>query len=370
MGKYVSWLKWPGRPVSVFTLLLLLLSFFFICPSSSPGQEYRDVLPEYRVKLPDDLYYRDDFRIQWWYFTGHLSTVSGRRFGYELTFFVVGVQKRKYVSRFGLNTVVISHFALSDISEGEYFFSDKADGVVFGFAGASRDRLGVFVGGDRLEGSMEEFHLAASAEDRAIDLSLIPGKPYVPNGEGGYSRKSESSPLQASLYFSNTDLRTAGTVKIADRVFEVTGKSWFDREISSRPGSEDLAGWDWFAIQLDDGRDIMLSLLRKSDGALDRFSSGTLVYRDGTYRILDKGDFSVRALDRYRSRKTGAWYPSAWEVGIPSENLSLRVTPLMQDQEFVAPYSTWNYYWEGACRVSGSTGGRAYVELTGYSEKK
>ncbi len=349
-----------------FVPIFLLLTLFFGSPVQSFEQEYRDVLPGYRVKLPDDIHFKEDYRVQWWYFTGHLNTEDKREFGYEITFFAVNVQKKEFESRFGLNTLFISHFALSDIEGQEYYYRESMDGGAFGFSGAKRDRLSVWVGDDLLEGSLEKLRLKAAGQGRAVDLTLVPEKPYVLNGDAGFSRKSSDDPLLASIYISNTDLETVGTVKIGGRSIGVRGKSWFDREISSRGQLGNLKGWDWFAIQLDDGREIMLYQLRKKDGSIDDFSTGTFVGRDGTYRILKKDEFFLRPLGHYRSKKTGARYPSSWTVRVPGEKVDLTVTPLIQDQEFVAPFSTGNYYWEGACRVEGSATGRAYVELTGY----
>jgi predicted secreted hydrolase len=342
------------------------ICLIFIVTPLLHGQEYRDVFPGYSVQLPDDLFYKDDYRVQWWYFTGHLFDESGREFGYELTFFVVGVQKRIYKSQFGTNRIYISHFAISDVGEEGYFFHDRTDSGAFSFAGADDKRLRVWVGKDMLEGTTDRMHIEASEKDTSIDLEIVPEKPVILHGQKGYSRKSEESPLISSIYLSYTSLKTEGRLKIGDQVFSVKGKSWFDREISSRGLGDDQAGWDWFSIQLDDGREIMLYILRNKDGSLDNFSSGTVVYRDGRYRHLAKDDFTVAVLHHYISEKTGARYPSKWKVDIPPERIVLRITPLIQDQEFIAHASTGNYYWEGTCKVEGSAQGRAYVEMTGY----
>jgi predicted secreted hydrolase len=329
-------------------------------------QEYFDVTPDYRVKFPQDFYYRKDYKVQWWYFTGHLFDEGGREFGYELTFFVVNVQKRDYKSQFGVNNVYISHFAISDVLEKKFYFSDKTDSGAYDFAGAKDNQLKVWVGKNTLEGTLEKMHIKASVEDEALDLVLIPTKPVVLNGENGYSRKSEESPLIVSVYFSNSSLKTEGRLKIGNKVFNVKGKSWFDREISSRGLWKNQTGWDWFAIQLDDKREVMLYILRNKDGSIDRYSSGTFIYHDGKYRHISKDDFTVKVLANYKSKKTGVRYPSQWEIKIPSENLILRIIPLMEDQEVLAYNSTGNCYWEGTCKVEGETTGRAYIEMTGY----
>ncbi len=347
-------------------LLFLHFCVLFLLPFPASGQEWHDVAPGNTVKLPEDLYYRKDYRIQWWYFTGHLFDEAGREFGYELTFFAAGVQKRKYRSAFGVDTVYLSHFAISDVAGSRYYHFSDADAGAYGFAGADSNRLRVWVGKDMLDGTMKKMHIKAKAEVADLDLILAPEKPVVLNGEKGYSRKSEESPLIASLYFSYTDLETTGTLNLGNAVFHVKGKSWFDREISSRGLAKDEAGWDWFALQLDDGREIMLYDIRKKDGSIDRYSSGTFVYDDGTYRHLAESDFTVSVLSHYTSKRTNIRYPSKWRIQVPSERLSLLVTPLIQDQEFTGIDAMGNAYWEGTCKVEGGAEGRAYVEMTGY----
>jgi predicted secreted hydrolase len=351
--------------IAITTKLLYIMLALISC-SPAYAREYLDVTRDYKLKFPTDLYYKKDYVVQWWYFTGHLFDESGREFGYELTFFVVDIQKRHYKSRFGVNRIYISHFAVSDISGNEFYFSDEEDAGACGFAGADDNGLKVWVVKNALEGTIGKMHLKASGKDDGIDLDLAPAKPLVLNGDKGYSRKSEESPFIASYYFSYTRLNTAGTLTIGNKVFHVKGESWFDREVSTRGPGEKQAGWDWFGIQLDDKRELMLYLLRNKDGSTDRYSSGTFVYPDGGYRSLSKDDFSIRVLARYRSQKTGAMYPSEWEINIPSEKLKLRITPLMEDQEVLAYNSTGNYYWEGTCKVEGNAKGRAYVEMTGY----
>lgn len=345
---------------------LVVIFFLISFCSVSQAQDYLDITKDSKLQFPEDFFFKKDYRVQWWYFTGHLFDTDGREFGYELTFFTVNVQKRDYKSRFGVNRFYISHFAVSDVTGNRFLFSDKADTGVYDFAGAKGNRLAVWTGQNVLDGTAGKMHIKASDEDKAIDLQLIPVKPVVPNGENGYSRKSEESPLIASLYFSYTNLETQGKLKMGNRVFKVKGKSWFDREMSSRGPGRRQAGWDWFAIQLDDRSEVMLYILRNRDGSIDRYSSGTFVYPDGKYRHLSNDDFSVDIFARYASRRTGARYPSEWEIRIPSEKVVMRIIPLLEDQEVLAYDSTGNYYWEGTCKVEGAVKGRAYVEMTGY----
>lgn len=347
-----------------FQILCVTLLFVRALPLSA--EDWREVAPGHSVSLPGDLYFKEGYRVQWWYLTGHLFDRTGREFGYEMTFFAAGIQQRTYQSEFGTELIYLSHMAVSDIAGNRYYHYSNADSGAYGFAGADSRRLHVWVGPSSLSGPDRKMRIRGVAGDISLDLSVVPKKPAVLHGDNGYSRKSEESPLIASLYFSFTDLETSGTLKLGQDVFQVTGKSWFDREISSRGIAENEAGWDWFAIQLDDDREIMLYEIRKKDGKPDPFSSGTVVYRNGAYRRLEKKDFTVKIKSRYTSRHTKARYPSKWEVSIPSEGLSLVLTPLIEDQEFTAAEAIRKTYWEGACSVEGTVPGRAYVEMTGY----
>lgn len=341
------------------------LIFIFSTVAASAGG-FREISQDYALRFPQDFYYKDGYRLQWWYFTGHLFDRKGNEYGYELTFFVVGVQTTAYKSKFGVNNIYISHFAVTDVAGRKFYTFEKSDPGTYGFAGARRKELKVWVGGNELGETQSKMRLRAKGRDTALDLILVPGKPVVLNGNNGYSRKSEESPETASWYFSYTDMKTDGSLTIGGEKSLVHGKSWFDREISSGRMGQKEKGWDWFALQLDDGREIMIYVMRKTDGTIDRFSSGTVVYPKGKYRHLGIDDFRITPLKYYKSAKTAARYPSEWEIKIPGENLDLKVTPLVKDQEFVATYSTGNYYWEGTCKVEGQTPGRAYVELTGY----
>jgi len=343
--------------------VIIFLSISSICLP----EEFFSVTKDYKLKFPENLNFKKDFRIQWWYFTGHIYDEKGSEFGYELTFFVVNVQKKKFNSKFGVNRIYISHFAITDVLNEKFYFSEKADSGAFGFAELSENELNFRIDENSLRYNIiNGFHIKAQDSEKALELFLKPLKPLVLHGENGYFRKSEESPFIASYYFSYSNLYTHGTLKIRNKKFKVTGKSWFDREFLSNLIGTKLSGWDWFSIQLDDEREIMLYILRKKDGSIDLHSSGTFIYANGKYRNLSIKEFSVTARSFYISRKTKAKYPIEWEVRIPSEEVNIRITSLVKEQEVLAYKTTGNYYWEGTCKVEGSSNGRAYLEMTGY----
>jgi predicted secreted hydrolase len=147
-----------------------------------------------------------------------------------------------------------------------------------------------------------------------------------------------------------------------------------DHEFGSNQLREDQVGWDWFSIQLDNKTELMLYLMRRKDGSVDPYSSGTLVHSDGTTKRLALGDYRVEVLDRWKSLKSGAVYPMKWKVAIPSQQIELEINPAFSDQELITNRSTRVAYWEGAVSINGSYGnkpvsGQGYVEMTGYSGK-
>jgi predicted secreted hydrolase len=190
-------------------------------------------------------------------------------------------------------------------------------------------------------------------------------------GPNGYSRKG-NGPTAASLYYSFTRMATEGTLTVDGELMPVAGESWMDKEFGSNQLSADQTGWDWFSLQLDDRREVMLYDLRGTTAA-SAFGRGTVVEADGTTRYLTAGEFVVEEIDTWQSEATGARYPSGWRVRIPGADLSLIVTPELKAQENRSALLPRLFYWEGAVKVEtcdGRAAGRGFVELTGYGTER
>ena len=312
-----------------------------------------------------------DFRNEWWYFTGNLQDGTGRRFGYQLTFFRIALAPGAPASssRWRTNQVYMAHFALTDVAADSHLGFERFGRAAAGVAGAENPPLHLWLDDWVVEAGDEQgfpLRLKAESDGVAIDLLLAPSKPVVLNGDRGLSRKSVTQG-NASYYYSLTRLPTTGSLRTAEGRFEVTGSSWLDREWSTSALAEDQAGWDWFALQLDDGRDLMLYRLRRKDGSMDPASAGTLVDNDGETVHLSARDMDLAVRDYWTSPRTGARYPVRWRLKVPREKLSLEVEPLVVDQEM----NTRVRYWEGAVSAKGEAAGRpvsgsGYMELAGY----
>jgi len=222
-----------------------------------------------------------------------------------------------------------------------------------------------------------DFSMSDSAQGTAFDLSTIPNRPLVLEGPNGYSAKNAAGSA-ASLYYSFPRMDTRGTLRVGGKTWKVRGDTWMDREFTSSSLGSGQVGWDWMGLRLEDGRDLMLYILRRSDGQVD-FRNATLVDAAGRPRYLDPSQWSVHVLDTWKSPNTQAVYPSRWLVVVPQEGLRLEVVPEMPDQENRSRLLNNLYYWEGAARVrapvgagtdrpAGRTVGGGYVELTGYGK--
>jgi predicted secreted hydrolase len=215
--------------------------------------------------------------------------------------------------------------------------------------------------------------LEARHQDMELSLDLVPRKPIVFHGQNGLSRKGPGDG-QASYYFSYTDLRTRGSIRTAgsNARISVEGTSWFDHEFGSNQLASDQVGWDWFSLHLSDGRDLMIYVLRRSDGSLEPTSSGTLVSQTGSATHLGLSDISLEVLDRWKSPKSGGAYPSRWRIRISSQTMEIVVSPLVAAQELITEGSTGIVYWEGTVQGTGTSMGKqvtceGYVEMTGYA---
>lgn len=363
-------------PLAAAALAASLAAAAFAAPAGPPvdADGFRLVVPPYAFRFPADHASHPRFRIEWWYYTGHLDA-PGRAFGYELTFFRVALPPRRVASpsAWAARDLVFLHLALTDATRGRFRSFETARRAALGLAGADSTRYHVWLAGSSAALGPDGLghRLRGEADDFTLDLALVPRKPPAVNGRDGVSVKSAGAG-NASHYYSLTRLDTRGRVVVDGDTLAVTGESWMDHEFTSNGLAQGLAGWDWFSVQLDDDRELMLYRLRRTDGGVEPFSSGTLVGRDGRARPLGPGDFRVRATGSWQSTRTGGAYPSGWEVELPGEALALALEPVLADQELVARSMGGVAYWEGAVRVRGTSrgvpvAGRGYVELTGYA---
>lgn len=314
-----------------------------------------------------------EFRTEWWYFTGNLSTASGRDFGFHLTFFrnALAPEVTERASAWAARDLYMAHFALADAEGGRTHDAERFARGALDLAGARAEPFGVWLLDWRAESLRPErglFPLRLSARDGdvSLDLELTPRKDLVLQGDAGLSRKS-GEVGNASYYYAFTRLAATGSVAVDGATHAVEGSAWCDREWSTSALGPEQEGWDWLALQLDDGSDLMVYRLRRADGTSSPYSSGSLVGADGAVTRLAAEDIDFTVRETWRSPRSGAAYPSVLGVSVASQKIELVVKPLLADQELDLSVR----YWEGAVRISGQragrlVAGRGYMELTGY----
>ena len=325
-------------------------------------------------EFPADHGPHPDFRTEWWYVTGNLTSRDGRDFGFQLTIFRSALSPRSpgTESAWGTNQAYMAHFTVTDIAARRFQAHERFARGAVGLAGATAEPLRVWLEDWVLESpatSTFPLRLAAEGDDVALHLELTRGKPLVLQGDLGLSKKGPE-PGNASYYYSFTRLPAAGTLVVSADTLEVSGLAWLDREWSTSVLGEGQVGWDWFALQLEDGWDLMIYRLRRADGTAAPESAGVLVDPSGAKVALEWGvDVLMESTGTWASGVDGAVYPSGWRIRVPSRGWDLAVEPRVRDQELDVSFR----YWEGAVSVRGAgeggtaVGGRGYVELTGYA---
>jgi predicted secreted hydrolase len=359
-----------------------------VAPRTASPVAVADPLP---VVLPRDDGPHDRLT-EWWYYTGHLRTDDGARFGFEFVIF--------RAERGAFPTSWVSHLAITDETGRRFLYGQRLevgpgvdhsprgpDGEPTGFdlslTGADPSRpetqgrpawaMSGSGGNDRLNASLAlgEATVAGSPGTTSgplgFDLRLTATKPPALHDHDGWI---DFGPAGGSYYYSRTAMTATGTLGLDGRNRAVTGAAWFDHQwgdfISVGGG-----GWDWFAVNLDDGTDLTLSLVRETDGSYP-LVYGTNVAADGTARHLDRDAFSAEVTGRWRSEATGADYPAGWTIRIPGDDLAIELRPTVAAQELDTRATTGVVYWEGSQVVTATRGGRplggeGYVELTGYA---
>jgi predicted secreted hydrolase len=354
-------------------LALGLILALLLAGGARAGEGFEMPRPGRAFQFPRDHGAHPEYKTEWWYYVGHLKAASGETFGYQLTFFRAALRQPDPQSRsaWTLNTIYFAHLALTDPLRRTFAFREKAGRGALGLSGAAAGAMKVWIDDWQAELQGEEFHLLAQDGGLGLDLVLKPLKPPALHGQGGYSRKSEKHDA-ASYYYSLPRLNTRGTIAVDGRKLAVTGTSWMDHEFFTGAMAPNLSGWDWFSLQLADGWEVMLYLLRHPDGAVDPASSGTLIDPQGGTQHLQLGDFTVKPTGAWTSPHSQTKYPAGWEIIIPGTGYRLTLTPTLPDQEIRAAAPARVTYWEGQVKIEGvkngaPVSGSGYAELTGYA---
>lgn len=346
--------------------------------------DFRSITGPCHLTFPRDHGPHPGYQTEWWYYTGNLAAADGRRFGFQFTVFrrqltpdpeKEGGRAGEALSKWRTNQIYIGHAAVSDIGGRVHYTADTMARGMTLLAGASQHDGITRIRLRDWEAQIDSrsHRLQAAGEDFSYRLQLVPEKPLVLHGDAGYSRKG-ATPERASCYYSFTRLAVAGHLVLRGESIPVEGLGWMDQEFSSAYLEPGLAGWDWFSLQLSDGTEVMLFLLRREEGGVSAASSGTFVDGNGTSLALGREDFTAIPGARWESPRSGAVYPIGWSLVLHPLDLRLELTAAFPDQEMATDETTGVTYWEGSVSVTGtrkgaSVGGHGYLEMTGRTGK-
>ncbi len=365
----------------IFFYIIVILLFI---PYSLWGEDFKRALPGKIFSFPQDHFSHPEFKTEWWYYSGHLQsqTPDKKSYGYQLTFFRTALrgETKNQKSKWSIQNLYFAHLALTNESKKKFEYREKISRGSLGEAGAlpystDEKNFRIWIEDWSVEGKgsmMQNHFLKAGDKNFGIELMLTPEKNPVIHGQNGISQKAEGEGY-ASHYYSISRLKTEGKIFLKGKEISVQGISWMDHEFGSSQLRDYQVGWDWFSIQLDNQFELMFYQIRHQNGKIDPYSSGTIIFPDGRYQHLPKKEFQIEVLDQWKSRKSGATYPSKWRAKVPDHRIELLLTPTVKDQELITKESTRVIYWEGSVKVDGKyqnnlVKGMGYAELTGYAK--
>jgi predicted secreted hydrolase len=345
-------------------------ALFFFSTLAMP--QYRNALPGYRYRFPQDHFNHPDFQTEWWYYTGNVKSEDGHRFGFELTFFRQGVDRNsKTPSTWEVRDLYLAHLALSDLDGVKFLQAERTNRAGPGIAGVSDTDGRIWNGNWQIAWRSDGQMLQAIDERFALHFTLESAKPPVVHGENGVSQKAEGTG-HASHYISLTRLNTKGEIELGGRKFAVTGAAWMDHEFFTNQLEAGQVGWDWMSIQLQDNTELMLFHIRRKDGSIDPYSAGTYVDARGESTHLRRDDFTLEpAGATWMSPATRAVYPVRWKISVPKLGIAFEASTQLPSQELASAAGFVPAYWEGAEVFAGTKGrsligGVGYLEMTGY----
>lgn len=310
--------------------------------------------------------------IEWWYFNGNLKDKKGNKYAFMNCLFKANVKKIKIPflskiilkSKIPLKTIYFCHSLISDIKEKKFYpFIDY-------FSFISKDSfskpllfinyLNSIIPSAYINCKIEEkerFKYHLKTED--VDLMLFSAKkPLLLDKNGYIDLKSKKT-----YYYSLTNLKTKGTIRIKNKIIKVEGKSWMDHQWANTSYSKDDS-WVWFSIQLDNNTEMVC--FEYNDGK-DKTYLASISYPNDKQEHIHEVKFTSFGR-KWISPKTKAEYPLSWRIEIPLKGIDLEVSPLIRNQEMV--FGTINY-WEGPLKVKGifnnkKVKGSGFLELAGY----
>ena len=369
-----------------------------------------------------------DVSIEWWYLYAHLTTKSGHRYAVVTSFFRFGnAQAMKDASGATHQPQPQSHYMIyavtdeTDQTHKTYSLADRNSLRMLQqlaalalmanpsnkqasklLALASENRFppptqlidgACHVGDDPNFGAVygkigslkaeprfaNTFHLNLGGSGTPhVDLTFVGAKP--PMYVGGDGNTGVYVPTDMK-YVSLTRCNVTGTIDDGNGPETVaSAQGWFDHQWGDTWTTTSV-GWDWWGVQLADGRDILFFRQRHMDTGEIFSPMATIEDASGNLTVTRNITFTPDPASVWLSPRTGIRYPLNWSVGLPDQGLTLDISPVMDDQEMPV-MASGGAIWEGSVKVDAYAGlpgnvdtngpvkaipGVGYQELVGYA---
>ena len=285
---------------------------------------------------------------EWWYCTGYLQDQAGRMFSFQFTLAKVLV--------YGLKLHLLMT-ALSDFETGKHFYSQQA--IFFGRnLTITADQIGVD-GKAHIKFGERKLALGITSAEYSLQLDMAALKPPVWHCDNGVLCMGLDDPKQTTYYWSYTNLAASGKLVLEGQEFQVSGKSWFDKQGGTYNIINRWTHWEWFSLRFFDDEEVMLFSFPQ-----DAYQDGTFIDREGSYQRLNNFEITPLGFTEADEKK----FSFGWKVllnGIKDQEYT--IVPKMDGQVNLT-------YYELLADVvdkSGSTVGYCVVELLPgvYNEK-
>ncbi len=316
------------------------------------------------IKFPKDEFIHN-YIIEWWYFNGHLKDKNGNKYAFMNCLFKVNVKKAKipFLSHIPFKISYFSHSLILDLKHKTFHHRIAPFSII---SDDSFSKPMFYINYINLEIKKGYNNCIIEKTDKStyhiknedIDLDLYSIKPPLLEGGKGYLDLHSKT----TYYYSLTNLKTKGRIKIKNKWINITGKSWMDHQWADVTYSKDK--WNWFSIQLDDDTEIVCCVY--DDGEIKTYFAD-ISYSNGKQEHFTK--IKIIPLKGYwTSPKSKAVYPLSWQIKIPEKKLELNITTKINNQEIL--FGSINY-WEGPIQVKSEFNGKkvngvGFMELVGY----
>ena len=353
------------------------------------------------ISLPEDIGPHSLTDMEWWYYYAFLKGDHGGKYAVMAAYYQAGelpVLKGHYLifSIIDLNKLTSHSFSLLDKKLGKnlqyfnlpyyllqclkdenvkYLYSSLIKGKLpsphqwLSHASIEKNPVALIYDNSCMvfkDSEDGQFKTILSDNGMEANLKFKPLKPVSLIGGNGKPDRL--------FYYSFPRNEVKGYIEKDGEIECVTGEGWFDHQWGYLGDLLTKTGWNWFGLQLDDGRELIINEFRSINTGDTSSPMANLIEQDGTIKVTR--NVILQPSCNWQSPESNAVYPLKWNITIPEFKMTLTVKAVFKRQEMTV-LAPLNAIWEGACSICGSEAtaanneitisGKGFLELVGYA---